>query len=354
MYSLIIGISYRANTAKILKWKSYHGSRGFWIFILTLIFAVTNYTDGDYWNYLAIVKNQSFYGPSHLEDVYVRIIEFVDREFALFRAIVWGCALVCYCLLAKTLQNKVFHAVFVLVACYFIQFFYGRVSLAIAMAFLGYSLFYANLKKNIFLRILGIAIFICSYFFHRSIVIVMAMCIIMPFIPFNRKSITLALLCVPIIFLAFKSFFAYMLTDGDMLAEDTTAYMQRYSEADRGTSNWKGMIRNFIEYSSFYIPVIIMAYQIYYKKQQNKLPKLVKNIFKIGVGLVVSGTLFLFMDMKNTVFAYRIIYMAIPAICLSLINCYKFEVISRKSYRFCIWCGMASTFFVLLYCIYIV
>lgn len=138
-----------------------------YLFLIFLV-CVISYT-GDFYHYFLMfgrtVGGKAYLG--HLEEIYQFIVDFSEGEYYLWRAIIWGCAILALSITFRTIKINPFVVWFVFISYGLIFFQNGRVSLAMSILFLGIAL---TSKKNIIipLRILGILLIVASMFFHKS------------------------------------------------------------------------------------------------------------------------------------------------------------------------------------------
>ena len=316
------------------------------------LYCLTSFNDHDYYAYYKVIDAMKVWPdfPTHLEEVYKKIMELVKYNYLGFRLLIWGSAIVLYCWTAKTSKLNISHAVFVLAACYFDLFAYARASLAMAFVFCGYALFSQSL--SIFKKILGIVIFGCAWFFHRSIFVAMILMAIMPLVPFNRNTLRVIVISLPLTIIAVRFLFADMLNTALLMDEDQVSRMGRYAEKVSVQANMMGNIRNVFEYARFYIPLYICiracsSYQI-----TGFVPKIAMSFTKAATGIILVGTSMFFIGLETNVFAYRIMYMSMIPLSISVTSLYQNNLITYKEYLWCIGVGIAGVSYILLYNVY--
>lgn len=337
--------------------------RGVWLqpnrkatfFMVTTIFimTITCFVDHDYYSYWDLVVNdQMDLTTFSLEDPYFYIIETVHNNYFLFRLLIWGCALFFFCKASNILNLSLAHTSFVLGACFMITFAYARASLAMAMVFFGYILFFQNIRKKFWPCLLGIAIFISGFYFHRSIVLAMVMILIMPFLKFKKSWIFFYIILIPIFFLAVRYYYNYLLLNSEILDEDTANKLIRYNEADHGRPNLLGIIANILNYGRFYVPIGLAIYALYLKNKVYLVPIIFRNLLKISVGITFVASCFLFFELDTSVFVYRFLYMAMIPLCFIIVEMYKKKVWTRGQYIFSILFGIIYSLYRFTYGLY--
>ena len=115
--------------------------------VCIFLFCIFAFYDTDYFHYREIM-DLSFDDYAHLEDVYKYIIDFVDRNYTLFRTIVWGGAL---CIFIQTIKRLKIEQASALALFSFIiitKFAYARVSLGFAVLMFGIAYLTFNEKLS--------------------------------------------------------------------------------------------------------------------------------------------------------------------------------------------------------------
>ena len=144
------------------------------LFLLVCLFAVCSFYNGDYFHYEQVVRNVlPFSERFGLEDFYGYLINFTHHNYLLFRIVVWGGALLLVVFIAKLYDASIYGVIYFLFALYMSTFDYSRASLGMAVYFMGLSVF--TNKTNVILKLLGLVVIVSSYFFHRSIAILIVL-----------------------------------------------------------------------------------------------------------------------------------------------------------------------------------
>lgn len=290
------------------------------LFFGFLLFAITDFADGDYYHYWEYIQGLPSYFLSEdgLEIFYNWLILELNKNYLLFRICVWGSASVLYLLTIRRLGVNLNHCLFVMVVCFIMTFSYARATLAMALMFYGISLFLKPYNKfKLVWRSIGLVAIICSTFFHRSMTTMIIIVALAYFIPLNKKITTILLCCFPVIVVLMRIFLSdYILfyLDDEVMTRKLTGYM----EADRGTANWKGMIQQFFQYSTYYLPLILSSWKLEYQKQKVICESYVYILYKIVFVTIIVATSMLFIVDGNEVLFYRYIYMTMIPITILL------------------------------------
>lgn len=352
MYIIIILSFYRSNVCSHQIWRKKQDNKTILLFILYFVCTLTIFCNHDFYGYFTIIKHGNLGDNSHLEAPYVSIALFFERNYFLFRTGVWGLALALFCIGSRAARINTYHSLFLLASCFFITFAYGRVSLAMAMCYCGYIIFFQNFKKNLFLAVIGIMIFLCSFYFHRSIVIAISVAVLMTFIPLNKTTFWILIIAIPMLFIIGKNIFLHLIESGDELNKSTAEMALMYSNVVRAQSNIYGLFGDALEYGFYYFASFIGIRTLFLKNNQSKISLLFINLFKISLCLIFIGTCFFFFGLQNKIFAYRIMYMSMIPLSYCMVAFYTYGVITKKQLRNLVLFGMANCSFYLLYMVY--
>lgn len=353
MYILIIFSFYDSNVCTRREWYNNHDKKCTWLFLLYFIVTLTLFCDHDYYGYYKIVKTTLFGINSHLEVPYAEIIKYFNRNYLMFRLSVWGSALVLFCIGAKEVDRNIYHPLFFLTICFYCTFAYGRVSLAMAMCFCGYTLFYNNIRNKKWKALIGAALFVCSFFFHKSIMFAMFTAILMTYVPINKWTARIGFIFVPILIIAVKIAFHHIVQNGVMIDEKTAQIAMAYTAAEKAKAtsilNYIGIALN---YSVYYISAYLGIKTLYLENKKLIATKMSVNLYKISLGLIFFGTCFFFFDMNNKIFAYRIMYMAMIPLAYCMTSFYGRGVLTKEQFKMIITFGIINSLYYVGYLTY--
>ena len=287
-----------------------------------LLFLVSCFINADFFSYQNYVKEFNVNDSNYLGALdYVLLI--VGKRYILFRMVVWWGALFLVLKTNKRLGLDNYIVVYCLFAMFILTFCYARATLAMSIYYFGYSFLCKPIEKHKTISVvLGLAIIVSSFFFHKSMAVLIALTPIILF-PLNKKTIFLSLILFPLLAGAVSSMFFSILDTQAIEDELIMGKMEGYSDRDYSNElNLRGFILTWINYLSIYAIVFIELKQIVSSKKKI-IPKEYVNLIKITVGVVFFATLLLFLDIPNTIFYYRILFMAlIPA---TLCFCYLYR-----------------------------
>ena len=320
---------------------------------LVFVFVVTCSVVGDFYHYQQLVWNYDFTpgARNHGEPIYKYIIGLVDRNYLLFRILIWGGGLLAFSKIVRRIGFNLSNVLFVFVALYILVYSYARASLAMVLYFWGITIFIIN-KKNVFLeKILGIFLICFSYSFHHSIIIAIALTPVI-FMKLTKRHLVILIVILPLLFFYSKGYIQQMMFDESTLNnDDLQEKLELYSNREVAIVNWKGLIYEFSGYLTFFIPFIVCLNSLYFK---NKIiaPEIIQAFFKLSLAMILLAIMFLFLDIQGKVFFYRILYMTFIPISIMLYYVYNAGMIKKKTFCFIIILGITAQLYRLFYSIY--
>ena len=148
LYTLFVVLYYRKNVTNF----SFQKNRGDFLMILfavVLIIIVAASDQSDWFAYQRIVKDYDFTPGAyhHMEPIYGFIIRIVNRNYLLFRIIVWGGAFLLVGLTFKRFEINQNVSIFLLVTAFLLTFNYARATLAMACYYYGLSFLIKPIKE---------------------------------------------------------------------------------------------------------------------------------------------------------------------------------------------------------------
>ncbi len=306
--------------------------------ISAIVLIITACIDGDWFHYGEMVHNYDF-SPGAInygEPVYYYIISAVNKNYLLFRIIVWGLAFWMTCMTFKRFQINLNVAIFFLIAVFIVKFNYARATLGMASYFLGLSYHLESRKEHMLKNsLLTLLFFWGAYEFHHS-TLVLIILTVTAFLPFDKPGVIIALvISLPFLAAIFKDNFILVdQLDNEYLNDK----LNRYLELERGKSNIFGMIASVISYGVFVFPVIFDSIAIY--KNHRKVSENTMGLFRVALGVFVFSLSFLFMGLDSNVFVYRIMYMSFIPLTIVTVNLFESHMINKKQYCFIVLWGI--------------
>lgn len=331
-------------------WQQTKGSFCLLLFSLLLIIVVANGNGSDWFSYQGMVWEYSFLegAINYGEPIYWYIIKFVNRNYLLFRLVVWGGAFLVTCLSFRRFNVNVNVAVFALVSMYLCTFNYARATLGMACYFGGLSFVLKPLKKNKLINLLLIVLlFIGAYSFHHSMLTLLVFTIVV-LLPVERPVILVGLIVLlPVIASLISSNFNYIDRFGDeYLSNKVAGGVAHVGEA----ANVYGMITNVINYGSFFLPLVVFSVALF--KHHKKIEKSIIRLYRITLCVSFFAISFLFMGMNSLLLFYRHLYMTMIPLIILCTYFYEYQLLSRRWFSIIVIWGIVSQGFSLLYNLY--
>lgn len=171
------------------------------IFILLLCFCLFATYDGDYFSYYNNFKLLSI-NPTTvtgMEEIYAYIVKYrIVDDYIYFRLIVWGGGLLLYWLSFCRLKINTPIIWTIFTATTLLNVAYIRAILGMGCLLYGYTFLVKPFRYKILSYIIGLGIIFISYFFHKSMFILIG-CSIISLLPFNKWMIVLSVASFPIV-----------------------------------------------------------------------------------------------------------------------------------------------------------
>lgn len=289
------------------------------IWFLILFFCIYSFWEVDFYG-LA----QFFFGVEDFKEPayeYVRIISF--GTYPLFRLYIWGCSLFFISKIIRlyTLPQNMF--IYIFLIFFLLTFSYARASLAMSIYFYGFSkLLYAN-KRNYRQIFIGIFFILASFFFHRSMLVII---VLTPFafLQYNKKRLIILFgitLFMSTVILSYLTNYIENITISggtfENFEQSSVSYVVNIGEAEE--YNWKFTLIRYLNYSSFYILTLYVSYIMYFKKKPKKniFTKQECRLFSMIIVITLFSTLFIGSDMLGQqVIGYRYLYMTGIPLCI--------------------------------------
>lgn len=285
------------------------------------VYAVFYCVNPDYFNYRNWL-NFPFLMDFHKEQVYGFLIMFCrllpfDYPFEVFRLIVWGGGVLLVLYTSRMYRNLLMPGLTLmfLFVFYSSTFCYARASLAMAVFFMGISIFLWG--KNLWKQILGLGLAVCSYFFHQEMIIGIATLPAL-LLPFEKKKslyfsfILLAIIIAGLTYINSNLALMESIFGADELAEK----MEELSNQEQGVFRMSTFVKYFaIFYPFFLITIIFYRYK--------KLPKPIAGIYRITFALSMVTMAFFVVSGSRSTYTYRVMYITIIPLSILITYCYN-------------------------------
>lgn len=284
-------------------------------------YAVFYCINPDYFSYREWMPLPSF-TDWNKELIYAKIIMFCRSlpfgyDYEWFRLIVWGGAL-CIVLLTSKMYRDLLNpglAILVLFVLYCGRFCYARASLAMAVFFMGLGI--CLWARRLWGKLLGIGLAICSFFFHKELIIGIALlpCAILPFEKKKSWYLPLALLILMI------AGITYINSNLELMNlffgnDDMAQKIEHFNNKEQGIFR----VSTLINYLSFLYPFFIITKCLY---KQNNIPKPIAGIYRITFAILLASVSFFAVSGARSTYTYRVMYITTIPIAILITCCYN-------------------------------
>lgn len=339
-YGIVILLFWRRN---ITLFDTFH-SRQNVLILLVFIHLLFAFEGGDYFHYY---QNVAKHDMDKEEQVYHIIAALVGYDYLLFRTVVWGGALFFFIKTAKRFGLDAYKTVFLLYTMYFTVFDYARASLGMSIFFYGVSFLCVPLKNHrIYSVLIGYGIISISFFFHKSMMLA-SLSTIMLLVPFNKKALIVMLVLFAYSAPMLNRLLGVSLNVVASSSGDINDIILHYAdqEADlEGASKYE-MIRKYVEFATFYVPVILISFKIFRKGLISPQHKSMLKLFKITVALLLIATSTLMIELNTIILFYRTLF--ISMIPITILFCYarQHRLVSSKTFTIIVIICILNVFF---------
>lgn len=274
-------------------------------------FSYRDWMDLDY-EAFAYWDNEQFYA---FLIIFCRMLNF-SYPFELFRLIVWGGALLLVFLTAKLYRDLLAPslAILFLFVLYSGTFCYARASLGMATYFLGIGIIMRG--KNFWVKLLGIGLAICSYFFHHEMIIGIG---VLPslLIPFEKKNTLLFSLILLILMMGAITYINSNLAIVESIFgnDELSSKIEHFNEKEQGIFR----ISTSINYLNFFYPFFLITTFFYRHKH---MPKTIAGMYRITIILLLATIAFFVVVGSRSVYTYRVLYITIIPMAFLIAYCY--------------------------------
>jgi hypothetical protein len=333
--------------------------------ILVAVCMIFPFYDIDFFNYIELMDVLKYQGNDldsvrgellQFEWPYYYIGRFVGYNYILFRLIVWGGSTLLYILTMRRLKlnPSVFILYFTIIALLLIS--YGRVTLAWALAFYGYSFLIKPIesKGKLLSYILGIALIAFSVNFHKTAVL-LPLVFLLSSIKLNRGLILALLIAFPVlVYLANSQLLLEILS----MSQDDSALLnvgtaQLYMGSDEDRMGIAAILQEMLRVLVFYGFLFICIRRLWDKQTLRNESRQIKSFADVAIWLIYVSSIFAFTTSANThLIYYRFLNFAVLPMTVVLsdmaVNAHQKKYIYILNY-----CAVVYTIYRLLYAIYL-
>lgn len=321
---------------------------------LIAFFLITHSMRGDFFHLMEDVHEYDFSPNAYNygEPVYIAIAKIVNRNYFLFRTVVWGGAFGLFCWTAKRMNVPVYSAAIFLILTHSVTFAYARVTAAMAVYFFGLSFLCNSVHRHkISSYLVGLLLIGLSTRFHTSAYI-MVVSTLMLFVPLRKWTILAGVVCIPFCISLALNLLGEILFSGmdETIARKIQVYATNNTHDEYGIA---AKIIDVIGYASFYVPLIVSAICIFSKRNEGKIPSGIVRMFKVTFGLVLVSAVCGLMGEFFYVYFYRVLFMTMIPLSIITVKLYQGGGMSVKHFRYTCYAGLIFIGLRSLYDIYI-
>ena len=320
------------------------------LLVSTLLLIITACVDTDWFHYREMVHEYDFtFGAiNYGEPIYRGIVLLVDKNYLLFRIIVWGGAFLMALSTFRRFEINPNTAIFFIGAVFLIKFNYSRATLGMASYYLALSFLLMSSRRHALLNYLFAAVFLWgAYEFHHSMLLLILLTPIVV-VPMDKPVLAvLVLLALPIIASVLNSNLILIdRLENEYISDKMNSYLVREGSA----SNFFGIIQSVIGYGAFIIPIVVDSVVITKNHEKIRTPML--KLYRIMISTVILAVAFLLMNLDSSLFVYRILYMTFIPLTILTVYLFEQQLLSRKCYKFIVGWGVFAISYVLLHLLY--
>ena len=327
----------------------------FLLYVSTCIFAFWSADTYHSWDEFLEAGTYKNYKILGYEEVYNWLAGVSGNDYFLWRTYIWLPA--CLFLFLTAARLELLHRNMLLSMILFgAMLSYTRGMLGHSMLLFG-AVLLVDKKSNVATKVIGLALFCVSYFFHKSMYVNIAFALL-AFYPLGKKSFVVSLIAFP-----FLTTVATMLIDGiasgafDMsfgegvggVGDQTLLYVS----GEQKEFNVLGKIGHFVTYLPEYLVVFYLANRILYKGYFKGIEreKLFMYLFRLTYVAIYIASLFAFVETSYYVYS-RFKYMAFFPLPFVLAKVWSLEPKSNSWVKWIIFLQVISFVWVWLYQIY--
>lgn len=327
----------------------------YFLYITTCIFAFWEADTYHSWNGFIEAQQYVNYHISGYEAIYNWLAKISGNNYFLWRTFIWLPACIFLFLIVRLLNLRQGNTLLSF-ALFGLMLSFTRGMLGHAMLLLGIVLCVDNDRKKIE-RIVGLALFCLSYFFHKSIYINIIFAILALF-PFGKKSFKFSLIAFPFL-VVFANFFIngivseeFRISLGDAVGGvGDRSFLYASAEKSRATT-W-GKIGNMVTYLPEYLTLLYLVDRVLFKGYFKGIKKegVFTYLFKLTYISIYISSLFAFIDTSSFIYS-RLKYMGFFPMLFVLGKIWSIEPKTNNWIKWIIFLQLFSLFWKWTYEIY--
>lgn len=325
------------------------------VFILLFFaFVLTSWTNGDWHHYMYFVRSYTGAGSTGFESFYEWVIQITHKNYLLFRVVVWGLATIFLCKTTKNFGVNLYMALLFLFIIYIDYFDYSRAALGISCYMCGFSLLVLDKKLNL-RKILALTLIVGSFFFHRSMLVLIVLTVFIV-VPINKRTIILFFVTLFFAFAAFKGLFVDVLNDvmtfeDEGMASRAILYGTVERESLVGNASFLGTITSTWKWIIILVNFIIVS--LAYFKNKSICSRPVTMLYRLSFFILTLAGMIYFTNFGHLALFYRVYGMSYIA--LTILSCYFYQnqIMTRRTFYNLLYFGGGYMAFTWLYRCYI-
>lgn len=353
--------------------------RLYFTLIMWFAFDIFSFWGSD-WFHLYERYDDIMQGSPIVESVYTWIAQrLAPNNYILFRIIVWGAAQLLLWDTFRRLSVSFHLTLAIFVSIWMIWSSYGRVSLAMALAFWGLTIYHKSHRISLLPKVIGICAIAASFYFHKSAIFLIIVSVLSLLTNrFNKTIFILCLIAFPILAQLLNEGFidTIMLTMTDR-AEDLNSYIEKaqyYMESDKKGYGIGPLVGLILEKFPYYLITILGLVAVfkssnnteltdydeadnpesseYAEEQDPSIPEDIKVYIRVLFFIVLFSSLFLFSSSVNTQVVYDrfIKFSFVPA---TIVLAHLFESPKYFHYAWKTYCiALFGTCYQMIYMLY--
>lgn len=324
---------------------------------LLFIFVLFSFWCPDWFHYLDGYSGLVNGNEGHMEQIYVWIAQNLSIDYISFRFMIWGISLILFFETSKRLQIRNELSLFFFGTVWIIWFSYARVTLPMAMVYLGMTLFLESLNnKKKLLCLVGGALIFGSFYFHKTslfAIVTVILAVLSKSLSY-KKFIIVCILFISILFFFLDNMLEeFMIIDLDNSEMAGKVGNARHHLID--DENINGLGATF-KYTLERLPYYLISFMII--KYELKFGQLLSDsmhvFFNLQLILVICASLFYFdWGISSKILYVRFLrFAAIPSVIALSYLWDNYQ--NKKLLKFTYVISFTGTIFSLLYSIYLV
>ena len=324
--------------------------------VLCCIFCLFSFWGTDWFHYQESFPNLKMGYKISIEDVYVWIAKHLSPNYIFFRLVIWGSALILFLKIIERLSVSKELVLLFFGCIYIVWFSYGRVSLSMALLFYGFSLLNNPFKNKLMSYILGGAIILTSFYFHKSSIFGISATILVVIIQkYPQKFLLLLIVLYPIIIIILRSQITlFLLSDIAYSDNNLSDYMlsgQGYMNNDIINRGVGAKLQTLLEGIPYFL-IAFIGFKVLRSKLKQSIPYDIRSFVLLQIIIVVFSSVFAF-DLGANTNLFYIRFLRFGGIPTAIVMAYLYQNrLYWKITRITVFIAALSMSYTLLYSFY--